>query len=222
MRKKIDKTVLLFAKEKPGLNEARVYLERNFKKVFFFQGKVGDPFPVEVHNIEADICVSYLSPWVIPPHLLNSVKTFSINFHPGPPAYPGIGCTNFAIYGAESEFGITVHHMVQKVDTGKIIRVIRFPIHENENVYSLSQRCYEFILKALFEVFEYYVVNNVLPECDETWKRMPFTRKELNALCKIDIDMNEEEIVRRIGATSYPGMPGAYVELHGIKFYAAS
>ncbi len=222
MKRKIDKTVLLFAKEKPGLNEAVRYLEQNFKEVLLFQGEVGDQFPIEAYKIKADICISYLSPWIIPPHLLNNIRTFSINFHPGSPQYPGIGCTNFAIYDAESEFGITVHHMAQKVDTGKIIRVIRFPIHKNESVYSLSQRCYEFISKAFFEVFDYYIANNVLPESDETWKRKPFTRKELNELCKIDINMDREEIVRRINATEYPNMPGAYVELHGIRFYAAN
>lgn len=218
----IDETVLLFAKEKPGLNEVMRYLELNFKEVFFFRGKRGDPFPTDANKIKADICISYLSPWIIPPHILNTVKLFSLNFHPGTPQYPGIGCTNFAIYDAENEFGITVHHMAQKVDTGKIIKAIRFPIHKDESVYSLSQKCYEFISKAFFEVFDYYTVNHSLPESEEVWTRKPFTRKELNELCKIDINMPKEEVVRRINAVDYPDMPGAYVELHGIRFYAAN
>ena len=45
-------------------------------------------------------------------------------------------------------------------------------------------------------------------------------RKELNALCEITPDMDEQEIKRRIRATSFPGMPGAYVILCGEKFLA--
>ena len=43
-------------------------------------------------------------------------------------------------------------------------------------------------------------------------------RRELEELCKVTIDMEEEEIKRRIRATTYPGMPGAYIEVSGYKF----
>ena len=61
-------------------------------------------------------------------------------------------------------------------------------------------------------------LNNSIPCCDETWARNPYRREELNELCKIDPTMSEEEINKRIKATTYPGMPGAYIELYGKIF----
>lgn len=151
-----------------------------------------------------------------PEHL----KISAINFHPGPPEYPGIGCTNFAIYNGEKEFGITVHHMQEKVDTGDIIHVERFPIFDNDTVYSLTQRCYAYIYIAFVKIFSIILSDKPLPSSNETWKRKPFTRKELNDLCVITKDMSDDETRRRVRATCYPKARGAFIELAGMRFSA--
>lgn len=83
--------------------------------------------------------ISYLCPWILPEHLLERAKVASVNFHPGPPEYPGIGCTNFAIYNQEVIFGMTCHHMATRVDTGKIVAVRRFPLFPTDTVLSLTE-----------------------------------------------------------------------------------
>tara|TARA_B100000315_G_C14171228_1_gene404646 strand:- start:339 stop:515 length:177 start_codon:yes stop_codon:yes gene_type:complete len=57
------------------------------------------------------------------------------------------------------------------------------------------------------------LTNDLLSKSNEEWKRKPFTRRELDRLCVISKDMTEDEIERRIKATTYPGKPGAYIEL---------
>ena len=210
--------VLIFAKEKPGFENAVNFIKLYTDDLTIFQGNLDEPFPKEAYEKNPDILISYISPWIIPEKMLNLVKKWSINFHPGPPEYPGIGCTNFAIYNKEKIFGVTAHLMETKVDSGKIIDVRRFPILKRDSVYSLTHRCYDYILLQFYEVIGYIFKTNNLPECKETWKRKPFTRKELNDLCKIDINMDTEEINRRIRATDYPDMPGAYIDLKGLKF----
>src|SRR5216684_8833236 len=91
-------------------------------------GLRGEPAPAEFETWEGDYIVSYLSPWIVPEPLLNRARRAAINFHPGPPEYPGIGCTNFALYNNETSYGVTCHHMVPKVDTGAIISVKRFAV----------------------------------------------------------------------------------------------
>lgn len=150
--------------------------------------------------------------------MLARAKVAAINFHPGPPEYPGIGCTNFAIYNQESTFGITCHYMAAKVDTGEIIVVRRFPLFKTDSVYSLTQRCYAYVLTLFYEIVSSILEGNPLPKSEETWQRKPYKRKELNELCQISPNMNSEEIKKRIHATSFPGMPGAYVEIEGYKF----
>jgi methionyl-tRNA formyltransferase len=150
--------------------------------------------------------------------LLNRAQVASINFHPGPPEYPGIVCTNFAIYNSESTYGVTCHHMASTVDTGKIIAVKRFPLYPTDTVLSLTQRCYVYILTLFYEIASELYFGNSLPSCNETWKRKPYKRVELNELCKINRDMDTEEIKKRIKATTFPNAPGAYIEIDGMRF----
>lgn len=165
-----------------------------------------------------DYVISYLSPWIVPAELLHTTRVAAINFHPGPPEYPGIGCTNFALYEGVSQFGVTCHHMVPRVDTGKIILVKRFPIESNDTVDSLTQRCYLNIAKLFEVIVDYILKEAALPVSEEKWQRRPFLRKELNALCRMTPDMTDEEIKKRIRATLFPGHPGPYVELAGHRF----
>lgn len=212
-------SILFLAKQKPFAKDAAELIERHFKEAVIIFGNVGDPFPSYLSTERFNYVISYISPWIIPKQVFDNTK-IAINFHPGPPEYPGIGCTNFAVYNGEKEFGITVHHMKERVDTGDIIAVERFPIFNNDAVYSLTQRCYAYIYIAFCKIFSYILSGNPLPKSNEQWKRKPFTRKELNGLCRITKDMPDEEIKKRIRATTYPQMPGAFIELAGTKFIA--
>ena len=108
--------------------------------------------------------------------------------------------------------------MNAKVDTGDIIAVKRFPIFETDSVYSLSQRCYSHILTLFYEIVSGILEGKPLPKAEETWQRKPYKRKELNELCEIRPEMLTEEIKKRIQATSFPRMPGAYVKIGGYNF----
>lgn len=181
-------------------------------------GTRGEKFPEDLSFWKGDYIFSYLSPWIIPKHLLENAEKGAINWHPGPPEYPGIGCTNFAIYHDEKEFGITCHHMLSKVDTGKIIEVKRFAVLEHDSVFSITQKCYSLILNSFYRIIEKIATNEPLPVSQEDWKRKPYTRKELNALCEIKPDMSLDEIQRRIRATTYD-RPWAFVEIQRVRFY---
>ena len=194
------------------------FIKSHFSNHEIFLGIRGERFPEAIHNWKGDYIISYLSPWIIPESLLNRSKKASINFHPGPPEYPGIGCTNFAIYNNERLFGVTSHHMVPEVDRGPIIVVKRFLLYETDNVFSLTQRCYGYILYLFYEIMSLILENKNLPQSDENWKRKPYRRKELNKLCRIKPDMPQEEIRRRVKAVTFPNAPGAYIELEDMKF----
>jgi len=119
---------ILFIGKKHDQNAmlAAEYLNQTFPNTQIVFGARGENFPENLHLWKGDYIFSYLSPWIIPQGLLERAKKGAINWHPGPPEYPGIGCTNFAVYNDEKVYGITCHYMVDKVDTGKIIEVKRF------------------------------------------------------------------------------------------------
>jgi methionyl-tRNA formyltransferase len=217
-------SVLFVGKQNDSYCEkAQQFISSNFPGAAIVAGTRQMPFPLEYRDWEGDYLISYLSPWIIPAFLLKRAKIASINFHPGPPEYPGIGCTNFAIYNNESVFGITCHHMETTPDTGKIIAVKRFPVLPTDTVYSLTQKCYAHMLTTFYEIGADMLEGKRLPESKEIWKRRPYKRSELNALCRIEPDMSTEEIQRRIRAVTFPNAPGAYIEVNGFRFeYKAS
>lgn len=210
--------IKLFAKEKLGLNEVIEFLKIFTNDLEIYIGNVKDPFPEEAKNNECDLIISYLSPWIIPKDILKLAKKYAINFHPGPPEYPGIGCTNFALYNNENSFGVTCHIMDEKVDSGEIIMVKRFKVVENDNVKTLTDRCYAYILTMFYEIINNFFEKGELISCGEKWQRKPFTRKELDELSKIEVNMSIEEVTKRIRATYYSGMPYPFLEIGNYKF----
>jgi len=170
------------------------------------------PFPEELFEWKGDYIISYLAQWIIPAALLSNAGIAAINFHPGPPAYPGIGCTNFALYNGEKEFGITCHHMQPMVDSGSIIAVRKFPILPDDTVYSLTHRCYAEIINLFYFIITGIIQGKELPKTDEAWLRKPYTRKQLDALCELTNDMDQAEINRRLKATTFGDKIWAYIK----------
>ena len=123
----------------------------------FLLEKLMIPFQKKLQK-KYDLLISYISPWIVPANILNKTKKWNINFHPGPPEYPGIGCFNFAIYNSEKEFGSTAHIMEKRVDTGEIIGVERFGMSDIETVESLSLKTYDSLFNLYVSTLSY--INN--------------------------------------------------------------
>jgi len=204
--------------EKLGVKEAITYTEKITKNINVFYGTPADLFPVKVKQEKYDLLISYISPWIVPKAVLNNTIRWNINFHPGPPEFPGIGCFNFAIFDSVKQFGVTAHIMEPKVDTGKIIGVKRFPMTDYETVETISKKTYKKLLELYKNIIDYIVTNDSLPHGGEIWKRKPYKRSELENLATIKSSMSKREIDKRINATYYPGKPGPFLCLHGYRF----
>lgn len=208
------KHIAIVAKRnKPGVSQLVEYAQEKFTSVSFWEGAQHEPFP-EGLNSGFDILISYLSPWIIPRAVLDTVP-IAINFHPAPPEYPGIGCFNFALNDKVTEYGITCHHMAPVVDTGAIIAVSRFPVTNDESVLSLSIKSYAHMHMLCIQILDCLSQDLPLPQTSETWQRKPFKRTQLEELCRVSLDIPEEQLERVVNATTFPGMPGAYFEIDG-------
>jgi methionyl-tRNA formyltransferase len=213
--------ILFFGKKEHwATGKCLEYLACSNTQTNSYLGARGDRFPDDLEWFNYDLVISFSSPWIIGEPLLRKANNAAINFHPGPPEYPGIGYTNFAIYDEQTTFGVTCHYMEPKVDSGKIIAVDRFPLFATDTVQVLTDRCYHHMFAQFVRIVGGALSGSPLPISKEEWQRKPYTRRELNELCIVTPNMSELELNRRVRATTFPGMPGAYLELHGRKFTA--
>lgn len=218
MRYPQELRVLFLSKNDNAYAErAADFVSHHFRQPLVFAGDRRKPLPAEVLNWKGDLIISFISSWVFPQPLLNQAQYAAINFHPGSPEYPGTGCTNFAIYNGEKEYGVTCHHMKATVDSGDIIAVKRFPLQPEDSVYGVTQQCYRLIEEMFYEIMDCILQGLPLPASSEKWKQKPYTRKQLNELCEIKPDMSPEEVERRIRATTYKS-PWAYTRIGGRIF----
>jgi methionyl-tRNA formyltransferase len=212
------KKVLLLTKRDSWSENAGHLAETIFgDRLIWLRGIVGEPFPRRADLQELDYCISFLSPWIVPKQVLEAAVV-SINFHPASRDYPGIGCYNFCLYEGAAEYGAICHHMVEKVDRGKVIEERRFRVFDSDTVETLKLRTMIVMLAMYHDIVLSIAAGETLPEAPHSWSRQPFTRAQLNELCNISPDMSKEEIARRIRATVYPGRGGPTVTLGGATF----
>ena len=75
--------------------------------------------------------VSYCYPRKISLELLTIPKFGFVNYHPAPlPKYKGPKESSLAIKNQEMQWGVTVHYMDEDYDTGPIIKILKFNLHE--------------------------------------------------------------------------------------------
>jgi methionyl-tRNA formyltransferase len=86
--------------------------------------------------------VAYVTPVIVPQSILVQLGYGAFNFHPGPPSYPGWAPAHFALYERATEFGATVHVMVERVDAGPIVDVALFAIPPDISVLGLEGLAY--------------------------------------------------------------------------------
>lgn len=216
------KVLMLSKRENIFCDYAEAILNSYFtdKEFLSIRGNVGEHLNDELYWYRPEYVISFISPWIVPKALLDAAQKAALNFHPGPPAYPGTGCYNFALYEGAKEYGVTVHHMQEKVDTGKIVMTSYFDVSPLETVETMKLKSMNHLLFCFDKILACIAVDKPLPVSQETWLRRPFTRKEMCALFEIDPNtQDEQEIRRRIRAAEYPSSTGAYVMAGGRRFY---
>jgi methionyl-tRNA formyltransferase len=172
----------------------------------------GAPFPWRPEDeLRYRVVLSFLNAWILPGWFLDRT-TVALNFHPAPPAHPGFGPYNFALYGGDTEYGVTCHHIAPRVDTGAIVAVRRFPIYRADSVATLQGRAMVELLSLFAMILDALAADRLPEPSGEAWALAPRRRVEFEALRRVTPDMPADEIERRRRAVTYPGFPGLTTE----------
>lgn len=192
-------------------DRAERYLRLLFDDVFTDCGTSLDP---DLGLIDYDALFAFRSHIIVRKPLLDRSKV-ALNFHPGPPERPGIGCVNFALAEGDSTYGGTCHHIIEEVDAGPIVSVSRFPILPSDTVASLLDRTYDYLLCQLYDAATAVAEGRSLALCGENWSRKATRKKDLDSLREIPADCDDPD--RLIRATSFPGYP-PFMTAHGRRW----
>ena len=227
---------------KPHYTDIEAFLRANFDCTIY-KGDWGDPFPditweyvtdtmgrkyYQSNGIKYDWIFSFLCPWKIPKEVLSLAKKGAINFHPGPPKYPGIGCYNYAIWNDDEEYGVTCHLMDGELDHGKIINVLYFKLNGNETVNTLKNKSIVNLKLLFYDVMDAILDEEEVIIVDSYFKWGEYkSKKDFENFCNLsgrifghNLDFTlRDDLVRKLRATYYPGATeGPYITIDGKKW----
>ncbi|MCK5779070.1 MAG: hypothetical protein KAH11_09775 [Rhodospirillales bacterium] len=152
-------------------------------------------------GVENTRLIAFLTSVIVPASYLDALPGPAYNFHPGPPEYPGSYVAGFAIYDGAKTFGVTLHEMAARVDTGPIVEVRRFPVEDGWKFQDLEVAAFRHVVQLFTDYAEHMASDDTpLASGVEPWTGKPRTRAQAENLKEIEADMSEEEIVRRYRA----------------------
>ena len=206
-------------------DDAAKYLaELGFEVKYIKSHHRNETLPNDIEEWTGEYIFCFRSFFVLPTSLIEKASAAAINFHPGPPEYPGSGCVNFALYDNSKEYGVTVHLMNDKVDNGKIIECLRFLISNDDDINTLLKKThaqlfklFQKIAKGLFLDKDNFLHKKIDAGKNEKWNGSARKLSELNKFEFIDNKITKDELARRIRAFHTNDYP-LKIKLHNHVF----
>lgn len=166
---------------------------------------------------EADLFVVVAYGEIIKQHLLDMPKRGCINLHTSLlPKYRGAAPIQRSIINGEIETGVTIMHMVRKMDAGDMIKVVKVPITAEMTFGELEPALCEAGKHALLDVIHAFEKNEPLSTPQDHTQATLAPKIELED-CEIHWDKSAQvihDLVR--GVNPYPGA-WCYVNVKGEK-----
>lgn len=173
---------------------------------------VSDPdFAPVLDTFEADLYVVVAYGEILKQHLLDMPKQACINLHASLlPKYRGAAPIQQAIINGEAESGVTIMHMVKKMDAGDIIKTVATPIGPNETYAELEEKLCKIGSKLLLEVIHDFE-RGVEKRTQQDESLVTFARKIELEDCKIDWNQPAQQIHNLIRGVN--PAPGAWCDI---------
>jgi methionyl-tRNA formyltransferase len=163
--------------------------------------------------------ISYSTSVIVPAKYLVNPSQVSVNIHAATPEYPGRDPHHFAKYEDAEIYGATLHYMTEKVDSGQIICVDLFDTLPTMSPIDLMLEADESAWRLIKKLLTWIREQQPFPTSKLVWSPKKRSRKEFQAFCKIDQDIDKEELERRVNAFHVPGYCNLYIEICGRKFF---
>src|SRR5688572_4134316 len=174
------KTAVLLIDPARAQSEAAVTVAREFFEVRQVQRHHRTEKRLWEPLVSAGYLLNFLSAPYVPKKDLDKFWE-TINFHPGPPQYPGVGAASLALYDRRKTFGVTAHRMNQQYDSGTILRVRTFDIDPSWGYRTLWDRALKECLALFIDVCSVIASDGQLRTYWGGWSRQAMTRPEFES-----------------------------------------
>lgn len=162
----------------------------------------------ELKNMNPDLIVTAAYGQILPKDLLDVPRLGCINVHASLlPKYRGGAPIHQAVMDGESETGVTIMYMVEKLDAGDIISQVRIPILEEDNTGSLFEKLSIAGTELLKETLP-SIVSNTNDRIPQDEKYVTFAGNITREQERIDWTRGGNELFNQVRGL-YP-WPGAY------------
>ncbi|MFI1102234.1 formyltransferase family protein [Streptomyces melanogenes] len=131
----------------------------------------GDPVTQDpLDGWEGDWIIGFRADYVLSGQELKRARRGALNFRPGPPDIRGVGMYEVALARSADTFGVTCHHMVERVDAGPIVEVERFPVAEGATGTALGEEAAARAYLQFLRLMPLVVNGAELPVSTEEWR----------------------------------------------------
>lgn len=177
----------------------------------------------EINQFDFDLGISLLYDSILTAEEIQIPKKGFVNLHLGPlPRYRGSNSVLHAIANARSEnrweFEVTLHYIVEKLDSGPIIDKVSMPIFEDDTAYNLhcraSDKVYELFVNNIHQLL---AADGKVDAKQQTGTAGFYNRDEVDHF--VDLNNSDIEIYDKIRALTFPGKPRPYTFINNKKIY---
>lgn len=174
----------------------------------------GDAFLEGIRFLEPDISVVVAYGHILPQDVIDAPRLGTLNIHASLlPRWRGAGPIQAAILAGDTETGVSIMRMVQRLDAGPVLLQARTPILDDETAGELQLRLSELGAQAIIEAMELAALGGdaAVPQ-DESLAT--YAGKVGRDVARIDWTRGADEIQRAIRA--FDPAPGAFTTLRDV------
>ena len=161
-----------------------------------------------IKSYKPDLIIVMAYGLLIPTKILNFPQYGCINIHVSLlPRWRGASPIEHTLLNGDTETGITIIKLIEKLDAGPIIVQKKIPVVKNINKDDLSDKLTEIGSDLLIDILPKLFAGKVLMQ-DQNNKEATYTQKINSQMRKINFNLSTREVLNQIRA--YATNPGAW------------
>ena len=183
--------------------------------------KLGEDDTRFIREIQPDLIFSFSYRLVIPAAILELAPLGAFNIHGALlPRYRGRACINWAVLNGETLTGVTLHHMVARVDEGRIVDQEPVPIGPDDTAHDVFKKMIPAARTVLKRSLPAILEGNT-PGREQDESLATYFGRRRPEEGQIDWSKPARDVYNLIRALTHP-FPGAFTFINGKKLFVWS